>query len=103
MATAKKQLDPHAVAARILPKLDHLALFYKDGIWRTDPEGSYPRYPARINRGALEAIVSRLMRVTLDEMGDTERPVTSNLVREVILALASLCSFEAAKIVQEQR
>jgi hypothetical protein len=101
--TAKKQFDPHRVATSIAPKLEPLGLFFKDGVWFTDPDGSYPAYPKRMNRDSLEAIVSRLLRVTLDEMRDTERPVTSNLVREVILALASLHSFEAKWIVQVQR
>jgi hypothetical protein len=91
---AKTRLDPHAVAARILPKLEPLNLSYLMGSWWR------PNY--RMRKGELEAIVSRLLRMELDAMGNTERPVTSALVREIILALASMLSAEAARLTEVQ-
>jgi hypothetical protein len=93
----KKRFDPHVVATRIMPKLEPLNLSYSSGTWRTGE----PPYAQRLLKGKLEVIISRLLRVTLDRMGDTERPVTSALVRETELALASLYSKEAMRLLQD--
>jgi hypothetical protein len=92
----KKRFDPHAVAKRIMPKLASLKLVFQNGRWYRDFVHDWNVYHAR----DFEALISRLVRVELDAMDDRERPVTSALTREVILALASLYSSDATRIVK---
>ena len=95
----KKRFDPHAVATRIVPQLAHLKLSYANGQWRTFEYGHHQRF----TKADFEALISRVLRDTLDEMGDTERPVTSALVRETTLALASLTPTTASWLIGGKR
>lgn len=90
MSAKKRPLDPYGLGERILPKIDSLSLVFSNGQWYRRERGHFPK-------AELEAIVSRCLRVELDEH-EPERPVTSALVREVMLALAALLSPLATRL-----
>jgi hypothetical protein len=90
MVSTKRPLDPHGLAERILPKIEPLELVFSNGHWYREGRGQFPK-------AELEAIISRCLRVELDER-NPEWPVTSALVREVLLALAALLSPLATRL-----
>jgi hypothetical protein len=95
MHVKKRLLDPYGLAERILPKLESLSLVFSNGRFHRTYGQPYPK-------AELEAIVSRCLRVELDDI-DPDRPVTSALVREVTLALAALLSPLATRLAAGRR
>jgi hypothetical protein len=93
MVMKKRPSDPHGLAERIIHSLTPLQLSFSNGRWYRTNRGVFPKTD-------LEAIVSRLLREELDRNGDTARPVTSALVREILLALAGMLSPLASHLVQ---
>ena len=95
--SSKKRVDPHGLARRIQPKLDELGLDFAFGRWFrvTDGLRAIP-----LKNVEVSAIVSRCLRAEFDASGETDRPVPSTLVREVVLAVASLYSDLASRAVR---
>ena len=96
--SSTKRLDPHELATRILPRLDELGLDFAFGRWLRHLPNQPWALP--ITKMEVTAIVSRCLRAEFDASGETDRPVTSTLAREVVLAVASLYSDLASRAVR---